>query len=409
MFMLVGGGPQQERVLHALRCLLTLRLLKVHRQVGGRLNWRIHSQTLRIKLGVANIALLILFCCHIAACGFYAIGAVFDGHGDSWVQHNLVGESVWVKYAVSLQWSLAQFTLGTTFVYAGSFAECAFSSVIVIVASLLLLVLLSRVIGAVIELEQNTAHGERQKVILMEYLLQSGAPDHLRSRIWATAAQRSAHISTKGRRMHEDEVAILACLPETLQAELRSVVYSSTLTMHPFFCELELVLGTSVSRHFRAARKFYMAFSELGLHAGRVLFSHGKNAENMYFVARGELSYCQAHGDTTCFQEVVKAGPWFSEVAIWMKWEHCGEMTALTHAELFSLDAHHFQELMLQELPDTEICWRYAKAFARYAQLHKSQLTDIYIDHVALKHLVSSVRREDHSARYLGVKSSSVT
>lgn len=104
----------------------------------------------------------------------------------------------------------------------------------------------------------------------------------------------------------------------------------------------------------------------------------------------------------------LRAGPWFSEPALWMSWQHLGEMTALTHTELFCLEAHRFQELMLQELPDAAICWRYAKAFATHAKQCGIGLTDVYIDRVALEQLVSSARWDDSSMRFVGVQSTSI-
>lgn len=392
-----AGSPtvRKDTVLYAIRCLLVLRLAKMYCKMNRRLGWRIKSQATRIKLGVANTVGLILLCCHIAACGFYGIGIIYEADDDSWVETNLASKSLGVKYVLSLQWSLAQFTLGTTGVHPGTFGEASYAAGVTLVAASLLLVLFARVVTAILDLA-STSEGKRSKEMstLMEYLLQCRAPPALRSRIWTTTLERSHHPETVGRRIHEDEVPILACLPHRLQDELRSVAFSPTLTTHPLFRELEFGLGGAQGEGNRLANKLHGAISEVGLRAGQVLFVDGQVAESMYFTARGELSYSTTIVDTTATKKM-KPGPWFSEPALWIYWEHRGEMTAATYAELFALNAHRFQDIMKQELPEAALCWQYAKAFATYADESKLKLTDIFVDQDALDKLVHKASKGD--------------
>jgi len=396
----IDESPQDERVLFAVRCLLALRVLKVHGQLGKRISWRIHSQSLRIKLGVAHIVALIFFSCHVAACGFYAIGVIVDDQDNSWVEKNLVGKTLGYKYILSLQWALAQFSMGTTEVSAGSLAECAYAASVTLIASIMLMLLFGRAVGAALHLA-STANGKRQQQLstLMEYLVQCQVPAPLRSRVWATAAQQAAILPASVCRVHEEEVAILASLPEVLRSELREVTYSPTLTKHPLFRELEYGCALSAPASGRAMRVMHAALSEYAMQPDQVLFTAGKVGKHMYFVAHGELSYTMTlwppvglgHFETR--KEAV--GPWFSEPALWIQWEHCGEMTAVVHTELLALEAKRFQDLTKQDPQCAALCCRYAKAFASYAKQcpqmegGPGRLTDVHINEDALQGILS--------------------
>jgi CRP-like cAMP-binding protein len=389
----IDDSVQDERVLFALRCLLALRLWKVHSKMEQRLNWRIHSQSLQIKLGIVEIVMFILICCHLAACGFYAIGVIEDDQDNSWVEKNLVGKTVGVKYLTSLQWSLAQFTVGTTEVYAGSFAECVFSSGVSLVAAFLLMQLLWRGIGAVLHWT-STAQGKRkqQLTLLMEYLVQCHAPPSLRSRVWATAAQRAAKVDASCQRLHEHEVAILACLPPLLQSELRLAVYSPTLQTHPLFRELVRGLGDTVQSRCNtgAIRALHASLTQRALYADEALFSAGQLAESMYFVAQGECAYRSMGDGKAIIVSDQSVGPWFSEPSLWINWEHRGEMEAVIHTELFVLNAKRFQDLMAHESSGARLCREYARAFATFARQCQMRMTDV-IDEHSLENMVFSI------------------
>jgi hypothetical protein len=381
---------RQDQILYALRCFLVCRFFKVNSKMERRFGWRIQSVPHRIKLGVVNLAWLILLCCHISACGFYAVGTIYDGQEGSWVEANLEGKTIGVKYMLSLQWALAQFSLGTTDVHAGSFAEASYAAGVTLIAAFLMLLLFGRLVTAVIQLG-STPQGKREQEMasLMEYLHQCRAPASLRSRIWVTVAERSAVADTSGQRIHEDDVSILlACLPRALQDELRISVYAPVFSVHPFFSELELGSGAG-----REAVKLHGAISEVELQAEQVLFSADWVAKSMYFVVLGDLRYCTMALGADAEKEK-KVGPWFCEPALWIQWKHRGEVTAVTHTELFALDAQRFQTIMKQAFPQVAWCWRYARGFQKYAD---ANLNDIDIDTGALNKLVASALAEDES------------
>merc|ERR1712070_115663 len=294
-------------------------------------------------------------------------------------------------YMMSLTWSLAQFTVATTTVQPGSFAECAYSVGITLLASFMLLMLFSDVVYAALQ-AVSTANGKRQQQLslLMEYLVQGHVPPDLRSRVWATANERAAKRTTRGSRVHEEEVAILACLPQILKSELRTAVYAPTLKQHPLFDVLSVTTTTSV----------LATLSDLALRSDCVLFSTGDVAVSMYFVAAGELryrlasEYHKAGGHRSANSlgsestgEV--AGPWFCEPALWIHWKHRGEMTAAVHSELYALNCKRFQVLMLQAPQSAGLCRCYAKLFANYVKQHTPDMTDVYIGYEALRGLVA--------------------
>jgi len=387
----IAGPWQDVNILHAVRCLLALRLWKVHGKIEKRMGWRIQSQTLRNKLGVLQVVFLILLCCHIGACGFYAVGIIYDGQDRSWVEVNLVGKQLGIKYAQLLQWSLAQFTLGTTEVHAGNFAEHAYSASISLIAAFLLVLLFGRLVGSALELENATNGKKRQQLsTLMEYLLQCRVPAPLRSRIWATATQRAGQVAACGERVHEEGVTILTCLPQELRAELHTSVYSPTFLRHPFFRELEQGPNNSFACG-HAFRALPTVITEVALFPDQVLFSPGHAGKQMYFTVQGELGFSMSGGALQPPSMANRAGPWFSEPPLWISWRHRGKLTALVRSELFSLEAKGFQELMMEEPRAAALCRRYARAFAIYVKQCQGQLTDICIDSDALDTLVSSV------------------
>merc|ERR1712224_779707 len=120
----------------------------------------------------------------------------------------------------------------------------------------------------------------------------------------------------------------------SLRLQLHWEVYTPIISPHPFFFQL----GRTDSQALLEI--CHMTISEQFCWVGAELFSPGQAAKHMYFIRTGCADYmrpCDNHPID------ILPGFWFSEVALWLKWDHVGCLTALKACELIAINGDKFR------------------------------------------------------------------
>lgn len=416
-----GDGELALSLLRFLRLLRVARALKLFSAIKMLQRLQtivqgIHSEALRLFLGIIKLVCAIMFMNHLVACGWYAVGTFDQDWDDSWVRkRDMANKSFAYRYMTALHWSLTQFTPSGMEVHPENAVERAYAISVVLVGMFMFSALVSNVTSSMMRYRMQNSGRVEAHMILRRYLDENHVTMALSSRIIRyvlLAERRVGHART-----HEQDVAVLKLLPRRLRSELHTEVCGPWLGNHPFFrC-------FSVSRPGSTSFVYDRALEEVNLPFGQELFEAGEVAESMYFVVMGTMRYhgmdesthaailgdsharinimfpekqnpsSDERGKSPLSKAKTKAtinvidhalkgppkdrkAPWVSEACLWLKWQHVGHLAAEVMCEIIGIRAAAFQELLAKEMPSYET-HRYAHKFAAYYQARPQILTDL--------------------------------
>jgi len=388
-----------------LRMLRLLRLLKLHGMLVDIFE-RIHSEFTRIMLGMANILIFIVLVNHVIACGWYWVGTHGSEAGlPSWVlAADLTDRSVSYNYTTSVHWSLTQFTPASMEVVPKNTFERTYTVCILLFAMCTFSSFVSSITNAMTRLRNLNSDTVEKATVLRQYLKENQIPGEVCNRIWAWLQYTE---DTSRCRIHENQVAILPTLPALLQTELHRAIYKPLLDKHPWFAKFARVNSEGM-------RNIFSCLVEEGLAVGKELFHCGQRADRMWFIFSGQLRYLRdgeligqswevgplndvvircssANNFDEEDQAPITLGPgqWASEHPLWIHWHHVGQLTGLSHCELFAVRAQKFQEVMQYELQGMWQAARYARAFFHFLNFSQNALTDVWADLQVLDDMVA--------------------
>jgi len=359
----VGYARVAARAARFLRVLRLLRLVKLQGVLNEAME-RIQSEFWVIMVGVVRLVIFILVLNHMIACVWYWMGTwTLEHHDSSWVEANSIeGESLAHRYGVALHWSLTQFTPASMEVVPINAMERYFTICTVLFAMVAFSSFISSITQAMTRLRSLNREWNDQQAALRRYMCENQITTELMGRIWGCLDQimsRSKH------RTHEKDVQILALLPWTLRVDLQAEVYDPIMDVHPCFANF---IDHCPDRLWRV---YQHALHEVSLNSGHELFHAGAKGDKMYFIVSGLLTYNRqvvAHST-----EELTARDWVSEAAIWVKWQHCGQLLSSSHCELVALQAAKVHE----EIGDCEPAAHYARLFCEHLQRSQENLTDV--------------------------------
>lgn len=388
-----------------LRMLRLLRLLKLHGMIVDIFE-RIQSELLRIVLGIVNILIFIVLINHVMACGWYWVGTnTFNAGYPSWVvESELGGRSIPYNYTTSVHWSLTQFTPASMEVVPQNTFERTYNVCTLLFAMCTFSSFVSSITNAMTRLRNLNSESADKATQLRRYLKENRIPGAMCNRIWAWLQTVE---NTSRCRIHAAQVAILHTLPIDILNELHRAIYSPFLAKHPWFSNFQ-------GAHPDGMRSLYSCLVEVGIDVGKESFHCGETATRMYFVFSGRLRYLregemsEMSWEASQIEEVVRIaslgsmphddgdgpiviGPdqWASEHPLWINWTHVGTLTALSHCELFTINAQRFQEVMQYELLSVWQAAKYARAFLSHLHSSISALSDVWADPKALLDLAT--------------------
>lgn len=323
------------------------------------------SRTARTVINVVVIICGILIPTHILCCVWYQIG-LWSGSdtGSRWVASPVgpYGDAISdfglsYEYLCSFHWTAAQITLGASDVVPTNSVERLFTIFVLMVGllmgSTLVSIFSALVLGKVLSKQAWTELRDDMR----QFLSQNHVAHKLCVRVMTQVENRAA-ASTH---LLEENVKALDLLTPSLCRELIVEIRRPTLVTHPLF---QLWGEVNVKAVAELCEK---AVGIKAVAPKEEVFTVGSQGAEAYCVMRGRLTYAQRPGflfhvySTKTFTIHDKA--WLCEGALWSKWIHVGDLTAVTHCSLLSLDAVRLAEVMNTEVSIRTLTSSYARNF----------------------------------------------
>jgi len=359
-----GAGNNYLRIMRMSRGLRILRLVRL-----AKLFPKFHSafvavqsDSVRLSLGALFAVVIVVVMNHYVACGWFALGYWDTSAPVTWVAYfdlNGVVDSfkseLGYQYFTSLHWALCQFTPASTEVMPVNTAERAYTVCTIICGLISFSSFVSNITSSMTQLRNLNSEKQKHQTSLRRYFAQNEVPPEVSKGIYDWI---SSHRKTHKVRVHEDDVELLAEVPERLKFKLREAVYRPVLYRHPFFAELNEADIRTVDR------LCHQALSEIRLSTEHTIFNRGEQASGMYFVTGGDLEYWRS----ALIEPVsIQKGDWVSEVALWVPWRHLGSLAAKCQSDLMQVDADIFKSVTTMcSKAGRRLLRSYAAAFVRH-------------------------------------------
>lgn len=374
-----------SRTLRAMRILRSLRLLRLLklRHLMDEIQDRINSEYVHVVLRIVKLIIAIAMLNHFIACLWYKIGS-----SDGWVEENGQEDaSVEYLYTSSLHWSLTQFTPASMEIVPTNTMERTFAVIVLLFAMIIFSSFVSSITTTMTHLGNLSAQlGKTKQFNKLRWYLR----DHGVTTVLAVRIQKyleSAVKDSKGR-VKESDVELLDMLSVPLRMELRHIIISPTITVHPFF------RGYGDTSLQAMRQVCHAATSEAMVWYGDLMFTANEVAKRMYFLTRGRLAYAAMHraesGETGNVMDVklVEPGRWVCELALWFQWTHKGELYGVKHSDLILVEAERFMQVTANQRTVFEGTKRYAKAVLGHIQRRAGHVTDLGVEGLDIEALV---------------------
>lgn len=356
MWPILAGGEESGLLKHLkllkyirfVRFVRLLRLAKLERMLDEALAG-INSPSLLLVVKMIKLMCCLILINHLNACLWYAVG----DHSLGWVQ-NYEGKSGFARYLISMHWALTQFQ-GTSEISPGDLTgERLYAVMTVLVSLLLMSTFVSSLTNMMMQLQALHAQKTNERRMVQMYLSQNGISTGLSGRVKSFLAFKHAIQS-----MLDTDQEVLKILPDQLTMDLHDEVRRPAFISHHFFHAFQNVYPRLTRKICHGALNPLMRFPE------EVVFMLQERCTSMYFVMSGELTYtAQTRHETEVikvFSVPVVRSHHLSEAALWLPWEHRGELVVTSFASLLSLNQDDFISIVCTHPPAQVSCVLYAR------------------------------------------------
>merc|ERR1719253_1571209 len=181
-------------------------------------------------------------------------------------------------------------------------------------------------------------------------------------------------------KQHHDDRKIAMILPLQLLMDLQDEIRQPMFIYHPFFSLFREIYP-------RLTRRLcHHALQMLSPAPGELIFAMQESSHRMYFVMSGDLIYTIFQRDATgqvdkIAEKLMERGQHLSEPALWMHWQHKGDLVVPRFASLLALSSQNFAQLIESHPPAHSSCVLYARRFisgmARWVFNKTSDIIDV--------------------------------
>mmetsp|Transcript_113683 Transcript_113683/g.345850 ORF Transcript_113683/g.345850 Transcript_113683/m.345850 type:complete len:595 (-) Transcript_113683:119-1903(-) len=348
-FLRVGKTGRITRILRAIRLLRFVKLQRVLHEVLELIN----SAYVRASFNIFITVIIIITVNHYFACGWYLIGkTAWDSGQTNWiVESDIAGADQLYSYMTSLHWSLTQFTPASMEVRPFNLTERIYSITVLLCAMACFSSFVGTISTGITQLRKLQSDKATTKVGLRRYFLENKVSIELGQHIWSFL--KSNHFQHK-KRTHTQEIEVLKFLPPPLKKKLRQELYAPYITRVPFFYHYTAITSEGL------IEICYRAVSETAIACNDIVFSEGRVAEHIFFVASGILDY---HHTSVVLRRQLTSGLWACEPVLWLQWMHCASLQARTPCELIQVESRAFRDIMGTYLNALPFVRSYAEHF----------------------------------------------
>mmetsp|Transcript_64381 Transcript_64381/g.209941 ORF Transcript_64381/g.209941 Transcript_64381/m.209941 type:complete len:787 (-) Transcript_64381:14-2374(-) len=356
VFMLseAGGGSKAQgtlrltKIVRFLRIMRFLRLRK-SREILELLVRRQNSEHVVVGIQLAKSVALLLLMSHYVACGWYALALYNDQDSINWIAKNeLDGTDTGYVYTISLHWVMTQFSPATNNIVPTNFRERAFALGVVVFALIVFSSFVSGLTNAVNQLRRINLDRTVEESLIQQYLKSKSISQSLSSDI--KSFFRNSYEARKSR-VREKDIPFFAEIPKALVVALHVEVYMPRLQTSALwiFHTTDDSLLAKVAHH---------CMSEHSVLPGQDVFDKLSKAKGVYCSLSGRLTYdmmydkfSQVAGKSVSSSSSkgprrdedsatdIFPGEWMAEMALWVVWDHQGQLIAKDMCELTKLDS----------------------------------------------------------------------
>ncbi|CAK8989734.1 unnamed protein product [Durusdinium trenchii] len=342
------------RVLRAVRILRFLRLLRLQRitRIVEVIAKHFTSVTFWLTLRIASYLFFILVVNHYLAIFFMAIGTdALKGGAPNWLErYGIADYTFWDVYAVSLHWSLTQFTPATNNIAPVSVPERLFSIAVVLVALALFSSFLSSITNAVNALRTVRMSAASQEAQIRQFFNERNLPAPLLAQVKGFIQLRSAAIQ----RMREKDVKVLLELPEVLKRRLHTAMYYQHLMEIQWWPESGGESPQDYGGNSELVERVcHIATTELLASPASDIFVPDEKCAGAIVPIDHGLVYtrrevfnkhrsCAGHDNG-----VVSLGPYeiIADIGLWAEWTYRGHLASEVTSPYLFINAEAFAEL----------------------------------------------------------------
>jgi hypothetical protein len=212
---------------------------------------------------------------------------------------------------------------------------------------------LSSITQAMATLQRKSMEKSKERANLRKYITQNEISQSLGNTI--TCFQRK-HSLLERRRVREDDMQFFKMLPESIRCELHFQAFSPLFERHPLFqrlCQMDDGLMQELCHE---------AAAEISLGSSEELFHPGQKALFMYFARDGGL-WEYRRGQRGDDPVSLRGEMQLMEVALWLRWQTRGCLSASVPCEAVSLSAVKFRTAASRDASVFASCRRYACDF----------------------------------------------
>lgn len=377
---------RSSRALKALKFLRLVRTGKLSSLMSSIFVW-VTEEKLRSACNILFLLVFIAIINHYVSCGWYLLGSQESGD-HSWVDffEADVNRTLFYTYTTSLHWSLTQFTPASMEITPKNGAERVYAVCTLLFAMVVFSSFVSSITSSMTQIRQHQSEMEQSQRELRAFFSHKKVSVELCQRIWMHLRQ-SQWSSRKT--MHENQLKILARLPDSLKSKLRDELFSPILTKAP------VIQWISNGNVHGMSALCSQAVTEVTVVSKEELFVAGMVAKKLFFLYLGRMKYARIKDlENLESGEVLFEGQWVCEPALWMDWLHCGTLSTEYPCELLELDCQCFRRIMQTHGRSLSFLSRYARLFHETMSHTDDWATDLWNNADQLEGLVAEAAHE---------------
>eukprot|EP00439_Symbiodinium_sp_Y106_P012368 s2973_g1.t2 len=323
-------GLRVSRLIRLSRLVRLVRLYKASATVESLVDY-VRSPLIVVLIGLAKLILFILFVNHYIACAWCAM-AYFSDASPTWADgHVKARDDFRELYALSLHWSLTQFTPSTQDIGPSNIGERIFAAGVVIFA----LIVFSSFVSSITN-QMNQIRTWNSKTIELDAVLRHFLKSRKISTQLGVRITNFFKVSQKQKaKTPLESISFLANLPESLKIHLYSEIFLPAFKTSGLFSRVMKVDYRLLSKTCSRAFKEHYCPPEIDI------FIEGAAAPGVLIVHRGEMIYQPRALSRFTHLSAVKPvrlqkGLWISEASLWCVWSYAGSLRAETEPGLHS-------------------------------------------------------------------------
>lgn len=382
------------------------------------------STTLNVVAQVLKILLGILWINHISCCIWYGIGRMEGDTGLTWLDDN-TGEMTYkespmiYQYSTAMHFSMTQMTPGSMQVFPVNSAERIYNVILLIFGLLFGSTLVGQLSTNMIQYKMARQNQTRSIEVMRQFLRENDIRQELATRVQRQIFEKirvHTRLSTK-------DVGAIETLSDALRCELRVAAFSPHFLLHPLFMTW-MDIDSHVVKDLCTNPD---ALEFMCLEPGSVLVAAHEKAVNAYLLLKGTCRYvgreeaddseltspcsgvsprqmlrslsiesnnsdwriATASTDsitsttTGGVQQIVNAGQWLCEVALWMDWTHKGTLDAVLACELLVVNAAAIINMLKTHRLLAPLTQAWGQAFCKHGS-GEGHYLDLGQDHGAI-------------------------